>query len=488
MSRKIFVLLLLGFNTFAQNTNCVEKNKDCDEKKVNGCDVIIDFKNRNAITFPKNLKEGDLYRVKITNVNPNLYSISINSKDTVVSKALETPLFKDISLDAIKTLTSSFTTDSNFSEILKADSINLLSLKASYLLEYVNQPIEIMIGETPSRRNTIIRKTIDKYGDKAKTYAVTLDSIKTKYDALKMAFYTYRLNMMKRVHDTSSTYNFDVALRDFTDIRSALEKIKSNLGDTEKEYLKYIDSQNVKDFLNTDETYKTKVSGLTKAFTDMKTKITEFQEATSPDNIEKLLKTILLFENTNEFISLPLQFRKEQAKVTVKFTSKDETLKVNPENIVLYFPVDIREYWSIGTSFYYATGLKSNSFSTVATIVSQDVREYTVTEEEDINAEIGISATLRYGKKGEKSNLGWHGSFGPGVSLEKNPKPRLLFGGGVSLGNRHNIVLDAGIIAGYVDRKSDGLDLSITYGDKPTLTTTRLDIGIYFSLGYMYRL
>lgn len=52
----------------------------------------------------KKLTRNDFYRIKVSNVNQNLYKISFQTVDTVLSKALQTPTFGNFEIDAITKL------------------------------------------------------------------------------------------------------------------------------------------------------------------------------------------------------------------------------------------------------------------------------------------------------------------------------------------------------------------------------------------------
>ena len=92
-------------------------------------------------------------------------------------------------------------------------------------------------------------------------------------------------------------------------------------------------------------------------------------------------------------------------------------------------------------------------------------------------------------KKNHNDDFGYHGSFGVGVNIGENIRPRLLLGIGFSKGKTHSIALDFGLIAGYVDVKSNAVDLNTTYTVKPeNLTVIKLKLGGFASIGYIFRL
>lgn len=70
----------------------------------NGSANIIGLENLES------LKKGDLYKVKITNINMNRYNVSINKKDSVFVSEIEFPTFEMIGLGSITDIISSLTT------------------------------------------------------------------------------------------------------------------------------------------------------------------------------------------------------------------------------------------------------------------------------------------------------------------------------------------------------------------------------------------
>lgn len=94
--KKLFYIVAINIlfvsNLFAQNC------KDEPSLKT----IIYDFKNKTKPKCTLNaIKEGDFYQIEIKGINTNLFKVIINSKDSVLSKKLETPTFGNFDIDIL---------------------------------------------------------------------------------------------------------------------------------------------------------------------------------------------------------------------------------------------------------------------------------------------------------------------------------------------------------------------------------------------------
>ncbi len=453
--------------------------QDC---KTNEYEIIeINFKDKCIGKLPKKIKTGEFYKIKIININSNIYSVLIDSKDTILSRPeLEVPSFGDFSLDALTSLTSNFKRTIN---LVQKEDEDLSRDKNSIGWNHTIKNLE----NFQKNQNIEIKGLIEHFGKNALQSFNALEKTKEDFDKAKMEFYTYRLQMMKSDLKFNKSYNFEKASEIFTGIRDSLELQQKYLNSDLNKFDSFLTTENVKTFLEKNKYYKGKTEEIETVFKTTNTKIDEFQELVSADVIEKLLKSILNLKDQSGFESFPIQFTKEQAEVIIQFVPKDSTMGLQTEKMQPFsFPQKSLEYWSVGGSFYYAFNLRNERFSSIATLDANNIKRYNVIQEENINNEFGIAATIRYGKQFHE-NFGAHISFGPGVSIEKNISPRLLLGGGFSFGKKHSLTLDFGGIAGYVERKSNSLNLSTNYLELPQTTTTIIDFGGYLSLGYLYK-
>ncbi len=439
-------------------------------------EIKIEFKQREdaKITLPKKIKRGDFYKVRVCDINLNRYSVQIKNEDSIISKSLELPTFEDFSLDGLTALTNNFLINS-FLPVTEFDSLTSIESVDPKKLDDLKELIESAV-------------TIAQAKTKEQTFGLTI--LKTTWDDLKFQIYKRRLNLLKEIPDNSDGYNFETALEAVEVLRSSSDSLKKSTSEQQKKYSGIVVSKKAKDFLEkpANKDLKEKVAASTKAFSTLTTKIDELKALITADNVEKLLKSILFLSDKTEYVSLPIQFKGELEELSISFVPKDSTSGLQTETLApLIFPLENTWYWSVATSFYYSN-LCNDRFSSLTSSDSDGNSTYTITTLESTSREAGISTTLRVGRKFRPNGLvGAHFNFGPGISIEKNIRPRLLFGGGISIGRKHNLTIDYGGILGYVDRLSDAIPKTGS-GEVPDPLNTEIMIGNYFSLGYMFKI
>ncbi len=424
-------------------------------------EVLIDFSKKTpSIALPKKIKEGDFYVVKIQNFNPNRYSVEIKNKDTILSKPLELPTFADFSLDNLSALTSGF----NKNIIVDTTALSFKTLTIDTIKESLK----------------LAKKNNAEFKEQ-------FESLKTKWDDLKFRVYKLRLNLLKTIPDTSDkSFDYNEALAKTEELRVSAKELKVEVKASQTAFLAIVDDPQAITLLNAtaNADVKKEVEGMKVVYSSFASKLDEFGDLLSADNLEKLLKTILFLSTENSYTSLPIQFKGEREELSISFTPKDTSSGLQKETLApLVFPLKDQWYWAVGTSFYYSN--LDNDRYAVTTSNSNESTFYSFNSLERTKGEAGIAATLRVGYK--FGLVGAHLSVGPGISIEKTVRPRLLFGGGFSLGKRHNLTIDCGGILGYVDRIPEGVSTT-GYSSVPNPLTTDTMVGFYFGVGYMYKL
>jgi len=66
--------------------------------------IELDFKTRELTAPECRIKNGEYFNIVIRNINMNLFKVSFTSRDTVIGKPLETPLFGSFNTDALAAL------------------------------------------------------------------------------------------------------------------------------------------------------------------------------------------------------------------------------------------------------------------------------------------------------------------------------------------------------------------------------------------------
>ena len=245
----------------------------------------------------------------------------------------------------------------------------------------------------------------------------------------------------------------------------------------------------IKEFLKTEAEPTARKDKILIAYDELLKKINELSSQLSADKILAMLSPILFMDKPQEYKSFPIPFTGDMTTLTINKTPRDTTGFLDEEKLTITFPLkNDLEYWNVGTSFYYSK-LANDRITAVAKPVNDSTNVYNLFDEGRSSGEIGIAANFRYGTKFKNcEKLGIHFAIGPGISIEKDIRPRLLSGFGLSYGDKHNLVLDFGGISGFVERQSGSIDFSTDYPDIPQTTITKLKLSYYLSLGYTFNL
>ncbi|TRW21557.1 hypothetical protein FMM05_20075 [Flavobacterium zepuense] len=464
MKKKLLLALLL-FLTLSGTVSAQEK-ETTDSKKV----IPISFSfGSKSIIEPESLKKikpGEYYQVVINGINQNLYKVSINHADSTLTKALEMPSFSTFPIETISTLIASI--NPRTTTVLKNGSGTKLS-----------EPV----GDTMA-----------EYKIKLTGHLAILQQIRKSIDSLQLESYQYTLEQLRVKPTNKQGYNYGTALAGIIKIRNKIAEAQIKILKGQQDYLKF--SEDRKDEIEekkatVKENLKTADAEIKAAFTALVTSCSEAQATVSADKVKELMTSVVHAENNADTIyrSMPLQFTKEQAIVDITIEPRDPaTYKLQTYRTSVTFPASKLSYAGVGVSFY-TSKLYDEVYSLEGFAVNDSVTHYRAREESVSKREIGITALLRVGTRIKKYEwLGIHGSIGPGISIGEKVKPRLLAGGGLAIGTKHCFTLDAGVIAGYVERRSALSSPDEVFTVKPdNVTVSKLKADFFFSLGYLYR-
>jgi hypothetical protein len=489
-------MILSTYSVYSQNTcdHCkkkkhsrIEKSNNCDDCKTKECccetkqvcDIVIDLNNRNEICLPTNLKRGDFYRVVLKNFNKNAYNVSVNSSNIDTLKPIDIPNFSSISIDNLIKLTGAFNYSSKVNSKL-IDEVENISFNKNTFESEVNI---LSVNNKIIEDRMLIR--IEAY----KRLTEELLKIKYKIDVSKDEFFNYKND---KIYGSRLGNENDVEkiINDLKNYRREIDSLLNNFIEQYKEFEKIV-NEITPTPTSTSEAGKN-IDNFKKLHQETLSKANELRDSLSAEKIDALVTMIIHLTDDRCYYSFPIQFTKDQSELKIELTPKNDKIPFQKEVIGPYtFPMEFPTYWSVGSSFYAGFGLENDRYSVVST-TENDVTTHRVIKEDTDNMELGFSAIVRYGKKLELEglkNVGFHFSFGPGISIEKNPRPRFLLGAGLSVGDKHNLTFDAGLIAGYIDQKSNIVDENAIFTVEPTnLTVTRLKTGGFFSIGYFFKL
>ncbi|NAY93005.1 hypothetical protein GTQ34_13860 [Muricauda sp. JGD-17] len=446
----------------------------------NSADITIDFSTATkTINLPQNLKTGDFFQIRVENINLNRWKVLLNSKDTTLTTKMSTPTFADVQLDVITALASSLKSDTD----LKLDTEITPEIQTQ--LKFVIPPrLEDEHVSVKSRelkeKLLAAERDINEKVDQNNTFTNELDQL--KYNIMKK-----QLEAVDNSGSISMIFDFDDALKKIEYLRIEMLQFQQNLVREEKNYLTF--SEGKKKEIEAEKVFKTIDKDIKSKYGSLKTNSTKMMEMVKAENAAAMLKSVLYLRDKDEdFVSLPIQFKKELSSVSMLFVPRDSLLREDQREIEFIFPTQKKNYWSIDASFYLSS-LYDESYSSITTIISENEREVRFVEEDVTKMELGFASLLHYGWISDEQRKGIHISFGPGISISEKVRPRLLAGIGASLGNKHGFSIDLGGIAGFVEEKSNAFELNAVLSEVPeSLTVSKLRFGGFLALGYIFRL
>lgn len=453
--------------------------------------INIDYETRAPYELPKNIEKGDFYQIILENINLNRYRIAINSKDSILqTSALKMPTFESFSLDVLSSLTDSFNIQSLIQNIAPyEESVDSLTNKGieTYHDKMDGLIIKNINPKTPKQQFEVIASIAEVH---IVDYTALLSKEASRFDEIKYALYTHQFEKLKSEYDaqTGTTYDFDHFQQEAYSLRSDLKDL-TELIKKDQEAFKNMLNDNIKKYLKTEAEATARKDKILTAYNELLKKINELSNQLSADKILAMLSPILFMDKPQEYKSFPIPFTGDLTTLTITKTPRDTTGFLDEEKLTITFPLkrDL-EYWNVGTSFYYS-GLGNDRITAVAKPVNDSTIVYNLYDEGRSSSEIGIAANFRYGTKLKNcEKLGIHFAVGPGISIDKDIRPRLLTGIGLSYGDKHNVVVDFGGIFGFVERQSSSIDFSTDYPEIPQTTITKLKSSCYLSLGYTFNL
>lgn len=485
----LFLLVALLFNSFlfGQHIHSIDLNFN------DLCSTDLSIKELYKIS------RGDFYRVKITGINTYLYNISINAKDSILqSTAYTMPTFGSFSLDPLKNLIASFPTAGISTLQTKSAANNLKNLiknndtlNDTAFMEIVKS---LPIQDTESSFNDFVSVNlliINQFKD-------NLYSIKLVINELIFKLNSYRLSSLVadqfsdfKKQFTNDTVKIDNAYKFFEDIRQNLQILYANSLKTQNLYVDKVKSSFsslLEDKDNSD--LKTKDQNVKDLYSKLLSTIIDAQNSVSADSTFKYLSSIIDAINNKDYTytSLPIQFNNDQSIVSINITPRTG-YNLPSYSTKITLPIYKKLYSGITTGLFFSY-LHDDVYSykkTITTITSTiNDTSYKIIKENPGTFEIGVNSMFKIGYK-LSEDCGLQVGFGPGISVSKTIKPRLLIGGGISIGRKNMLLINIGQIWGNVDELSNEYNLSDSYHSiEGGLTSSHMKGAFYFSFEYLF--
>jgi|GEM_PF-2065517 len=483
-------------------SECTEANKKCkcsaiemtaDGKTLHT--IVLDFgslvnQRAEVLKVPENIEVGEYYRVQIDHINLNMFKVSVNAIDTVLSKKQETPSFGSLKLDDLAKIGANII--SNSGSITNSTEFQIYaaeSAKGNQSLKYD----KIFKDSTLLKKDVIIKRMADEVGNQTPIQDA-LTTISEHIEKLKLKIFSHRLGAENQPHTVN--YNFDAGIKEKFDFKQsyndllaqiksaqqALEKVNGYLNAYQNFYKVY------KDKIDKNTDYKERDLLIKEVYSKQISALSEVITTFTADKIIAVFSPLVSLDQNScaVYRSLPFYYGGEQAKVRISITPRDESKLSQKYTSTIVFPGVMRTYVTAGVSFYAAT-LYDESY-TVSELNEGGVKMFQVESETPNKMEVGAAILLKGGKKLWFNNwLGVHGQLGVGMSIANKTKPRILLGGGFSFGKKHMLSIDLGGIVGYSDRVNESAVKS-TYDEVPTnVIYSKLTVGFFGGLGYIYQ-
>ena len=443
--------------------------------------IKFDFTDKKIMSsFPVDIEEGQYFQIIIDNINQNLYKISLTKTDSVLSKRQETPAFGAFNLDALSKLVAGISPLSTSLSIAEMGEQFVAVQKGTAAID--NRKEKKKAPSLESKIESVIKK---EEGTLAQ-YKTDIEDLARLIDELKLKVYKKRLNSYKS-DNPSDPIDYDDALKQIEARRAEIISLNKKIIASKSAYATTSESLKIPTY----PTFAATDKNIKELYDKFIITLTTIESSINAEKANELLSPLVLIENNknNTFTSFPIQFMGEQTRVLLSITPRDEKFNLNTYILPMTFPTKIKKYTSAGISFYGAS-IYDRAYSITEKPKTDTTTVYTFEKDDEVDkSELGLAAMLRYGRKlNYKNNFGIHGSIGAGISMTNKIKPRAFFGGGVSLGKKHMLALDAGLIAGYVDKHSNTIDTEIEYKKVPSnLTVARISYGVFGSIGYLYQ-
>ncbi len=451
----IRILLHVGLFCFWAPLAQAQKIHNPDAAKT----IIVGFQQKSITPIDNNsLNDGDWYWVKVTGVNLNLYKVSVNQTDSVTEKPLPPLSFGAAGLEDLTKVVAGIG-----EAFLKLPDLN----KAT--------PSE---GFVPP-----VKKTLLEHQRLTEDHLFELNQLKIRIDQVRHRADTVQLNAINPSSPSPAGATYASILAEVEAIRAGLVQLSVSIRNSKTVFDQFMATN-----ANLNDDTKKVAQAIAAAYTALLAKVMEVYESINAQKTNELLTPLVHIQNlsSGEYLSMPFQYKGNETHVDITLTPKVEGYPTYKTRYTFPFPK--QNYAAVGLSFY-ASGLFDDAYSTVATSNGSGGYTYQLADEEPPPVELGTALLLRMGKKFNKTQtVGAHFTFGPGLSMTRQIRPRFLLGGGISFGKRHLLSIDAGLIAGPVERLSRGVDTRQVFDAPPDdVLVSRLSAKGFVAIGYVYK-
>ena len=454
--------------------------------------VEIDFKKKELILMPsKNeLRKNQTVQVKITNIPTTSYKVSINKTDSVVSVGTPPSLFSVLTFgDGFNSLLAGLTGYSirNAGVVVSTLPAGGGGITKNFKIMAYDGGLEEFNAELPVDFLTQL--------DCSVSAAPIMPKMKSMRKIVFDFHFKFRDQVIKEVDKLIYEYNLGTALP-LTFKSNAENLIQKRLQfekEIESEFQTYYDDILPSyDIVTKCIPLATSDSMLAAYKIGFSQFLNKFDTTFNESLIAKVFKQLSAPAPPTEFISLPYSIKGDITKLVIDIAGIDATKTPQSYNTTIELEKHPNRLWAFTTGVF-ASGLKNDEFAILTNVKPNvtnpakiDTLNYSIIEEKNNGISAGINALMHFGGYfGNSSEVGGFITFGPGLTLEKSPQVRVMFGAGLLFGRNNKLALSLGWIGGPVKRLSGNYDLQNTYNPAPTdITRDQFKGSGFASLGY----
>lgn len=465
----------------SQNNNCSIKELEFNlyEKRFTNMHIMDE------------LKIGDFYRIRVTQFDPEKYTLSVNGAAAPSPEGVTTALTSSLSLGDLTALASAL--GGNSVAALQAiervasgetliQKINEFSNRGADVKDVLSQ---LGNGETEDLHDDL-KKAIKNIEDKIKSNSIEI--VELNHEIWKTLFDAAVRKYENDLKDADlPKFDFNTFKSNFESHRSKIVSLINQVNDD----FTVIENLDVKALVIPkalkDET-NARLTKIDEAKTALLSTLTGLEGSVSVDNFTKIVDTIVAVEEQNtsrEYLSPTIEFDAPQQTITIELTPRER--KESFTGFTQSYVLPQKTSFS-GLSYnVFLNDLNNVALSTQPVIdpIEMDT-SFQFVREKNGEIQLGVSAMYHYGNRiwGSDTYF-WHIGAGIGATFSESIQPRLLLGGGLAIGKTNKLMITGGGIFGPVNNLSTVYNIEETVPVRPTnFTVSRLEPGLFFSIGY----
>lgn len=439
--------------------------------------VHFDFGKKKLYKLP-DIDEGEFYHIQIDDINMNLYTITHQSEDSIITSNVTFPTFDMPGLETLGGL---------FEKLPKA---SLQIVNNSKNLKGLSNEDK---GQLPD-----ITQTLNRYVTELDSKKIKIQKLAQEIDTLMLDVRTMALsNLVERdktwQEELKGELDFKTFFEKSEDFRNKLYVLLTKLKQKRNRYLDFYED-NKEIISKNSELRKTDVN-IKGAFTAAINHLDKTFQAINADKVSEWITTIIHLDNNNtrSYTSLPIQLKGDFTDLSIDIKPKDEKFGLPSFRTEISFPYPPKWYTGAGISLYYAFKFQNEAYSISATRLDSVTTEYSIVDEEFSSREVGIASLLHFGGNPIEgwNKFGLNISLGPSVSTGNSLKPRLATGLGISFGKRSKIMVNYLFMVGQVEKLSNNYNVDESVTTHPDevpnkVTVSQLDWSHALSIGYTH--